>query len=235
MKRASLYFSMWCALSSGLFFASHTAECSEEAELDAGTTARDEENGVEDMSSADIRDKIIALIEHDLSNAYSYTSNSPHALPHFEVIDKIFPKWHHGNPAVARQFWVRAGYRRFVVFYRVDYVYVMSEAAAKVEGKRLVIWSENEEETDLEKFWPFQLWAALQKQTHRDNTYLSSAYTMRFKMSLSLNEKGEWIVADERFLDNPEMMNNIKDNCLFEKQMQDWGLKNDCNKKLLPM
>lgn len=233
-QRTTLRFLAWCAPLACVIAISRPGDCLDNVDLDKKNEAIVEQRVSDEESAADIREKIISLIERDLSQAYSYTNTSPHRLPHFEVIDEIFPQWHHGAPAVARQFWVTAGYSRFVVFYRVDYVHVMNDVAAKVEGKRLVIWSEYEDGPDLEKFWPFQLWAALQKQTHRDNSYLSSAYAMRFKMKLSLNEKGEWIIAEESFSDNPEMMNNIKDNCSFEKQMIDWGLKNDCNKKLLP-
>jgi hypothetical protein len=205
---------------------------------DEQVDAEDEDTVAEENEAADAvetRGKIIDLIEHDLAEAYSFTESSTHRLPHFEIIDRIFPKWHHGNAAGARQFWVSAAYRMFVVLFRVDYVYLMNDAAARVEGKRLVIWSQNEEGTDFGKFWPFQLWAAVGKRTQRDNSYLEAAYTMRYQMKLALNEKGEWVVVEETQRDNPEMVNNIKNPCLYEKQLADWGLKNDCNKKLLPL
>jgi hypothetical protein len=194
----------------------------------------DEGTASENDSTVFIRGKIVDLIENELAQAYSYTASSTHRLPHFEVIDQIFPKWHHGNPSAARQFWVNADYRTFVVLYRVDYVYLLNDAAAQVEGKRLVIWSETEDELNIEKYWPFQLWASLEKRTQRDNSYLSAAYAIPYKMKMTLNEKGEWIVTEETLKNNPEMVNNIKNPCLYEKQLADWGLKNDCNKKLLP-
>lgn len=182
-----------------------------------------------------IRDRIISLIEDELSSAYSYTRKSLHRVPHFEVIDKIFPTWHHGEAATARQFWVKANYHTFLVYYRVDYVYLISDVAAKVEGKKFVYWSQEDDAPDYEGYWPFQLWAALGKRTHRDNTYLSAAYAMRYKMKLSLNETGDWVITEERYSDNPEMINNLRDHCSFEKLLPDWGLKNECNQKLLPL
>ncbi len=238
-KRRKILLSAWCIAFSLAIFTAFPAGSSDNAsfaEDDNDSADMDEKEKLsaeEQASTTTIRENIISLIEDDLSNAYSYTNKSSHRLPHFEVIDEIFPQWHQGNPAVARQFWLSAGYRRFLVFYRVDYVEIVNDMTAKVAGKRLVIWSEKEDELEFEKYWPFQLWAALQKQTYRDNTYLSAAYTMRYQMKLSLNETGKWFIVEERILENPEMMNNIKDNCTFKKQMADWGLKNDCDKKLL--
>lgn len=192
------------------------------------STAQEEETELQ------IRDKIINLIENELSEAYTFTESSMHRVPHFEVLDQIFPNWHHGSPSVARQFWVNADYKTFMVLYRVDYVYIVNNVSVKVEGKRLVIWNQGEDSPDYAKLWPFQLWASISKRTHRDNTYLAALYPMRYKMKLTVNEKGDWYIAEERIVDNPDMLNNLKNHCLFEKQLEDWGLKNDCNKKLLP-
>jgi hypothetical protein len=200
----------------------------------AGETVEIKEIVESEETEVQIRDKIIELIEDELSEAYSFTGSSTHRVPHFEVLDRIFPKWHHGDPAAARQFWVNAGYQTFMVFYRVDYVYVVNEVSAKVEGKRLVLWKQTADGPDYSEFWPFQLWAALPKRTHRDNTYLSAIYPMRFKMKLTVNERGEWYIAEERIRDKPEMSNNLQNHCLYEKHLEEWGLKNDCNKKLLP-
>jgi hypothetical protein len=190
----------------------------------------------EDGPEADrhIRENIIQLIEEDLPNAYSFSPSSVHKAPHFEVLDEIHPKWHHGNPAKARQFWVSAGYTAFRVFYRVDYVYLVNDVVVEVEGKRLVMWSQLDEAPDWDKYWPFQFWASLSKRSQRDDSYLSAMYTMRYKMKLAINEKEAWTIAEERFEDNPEMVNNLRDHCTYEEQLADWGLKNDCNKKLLP-
>lgn len=184
----------------------------------------------------EMRDKIISLIEDQLSEAYSFTPKSTHPVPHFEVLDKLYPKWHFGKPAVSRQYWIDAGYTLFTVLYRVDYVFVMNDVVAKVEGKKMIIWSELEDVPDLSVLWPFQIWSSLQRQKIRDNTYLSAAYAVRYKMRLTLNEEGQWIILEERLPKNPEMLNNLKKHCVYEKQMATWGLKNDCDrKKILPL
>ncbi len=237
-EKKTFYKVVWFVAALGLWAFSVRANALDETEKDSSEdkAEKSDEAAAEsyEEDNAKMRLNIIDLIEKDLSQAYSYTQSSTHRLPHFEIIDKIYPKWHHGNAAAARQFWLNANYRTFMVLYRVDYVYLINDAAARVEGKRLIVWNENEEGIDIEKYWPFQLWAALGKRTHRDNTYLSAAYAQRYKMKLALNEKGEWVVAEEMIADNPEMVNNIKNPCLFEKQLEDFGLKNDCNKKLLP-
>ena len=188
----------------------------------------------EDALKVSIRDKIINLIEGTLSEAYSFTGSSLHRVPHFEVLDKVYPKWHHGDPAVARQFWVNAEFVSFTVLYRADYVHIVNEVSARVEGKRLILWNQQEGGSDFSEYWPFQLWASLPKRTHRDNTYLSAMYPMRYKMKLAMDENGDWYIVEEQLRDIPEMANNLRNHCLYEKQLKDWGLKNDCNKKLLP-
>ena len=222
-----------------IVFTASISASTETEESDNSEPAENEKSGDWELADTEesflkIRDKIIDLIEVELSQAYSFSQSSTHQVPHFEVLDRLHPKWHHGKPALARQFWVRAKYRAFNVFYRVDYVHVVNDAVVKIEGKKLITWTEQEDGPDLDKFWPFQFWASLQKLTHRDNTYLKATYPMRYRMRLKLNEKGEWVVAEERLKDNPEMLNNIKNHCMYEKQLADLGLKNDCNKKLLP-
>ncbi len=189
-----------------------------------------------DTPEADMqtRETIIKLIEERLSNAYSFTASSVHKIPHFEVLDEIHQKWHHGKPAVARQFWVHAGYTAFKVLYRVDYVYIVNDVVAEVAGKKLIMWSQLDEKPDWDDFWPFQLWASISKRSQRDDSYLSAMYTMRYKMKLTINEKEEWTISEERISDNREMVNNLRDHCMYEAQLADWGLKNDCNQKLLP-
>ena len=186
-------------------------------------------------SKIEMRDKIITLIEDKLGPAYSFTPASTHNVPHFEVLDKLYPTWHYGEPSVARQFWVDAGYTLFTVLYRVDYVYIKNDVVAEVEGKKMLIWTELDDTPDLAQFWPFQIWSSLQYQRQRDNTYLSAAYAVRYKMKLTLNEVGDWIIVEERLHKNPAMLNNIKNHCVYEKQMATLGLKNECEKKqLLP-
>ena len=189
-----------------------------------------------DTPEADMatRSEIIALIEETLAEAYTFGPDSIHKVPHFEVLDEIHPKWHHGKPALARQYWVAAGYTAFKVYYRVDYVYIVNDVVIEVEGKRLIMWSQLDEPPTWDNYWPFQLWASIPKRSQRDDSYLSAMYTMRYKMKLAINEKEEWTITEERLFDNPEMVNNLRDHCTYEEQLEDWGLKNDCNRKLLP-
>ncbi len=177
-----------------------------------------------------IRDKIIHLIEDKLSDACSFTESSTHKVPHFEVLDQIFPKWHKGERATSRQFWVDARYLAFLVFYRVDYIYITSDISAVVKGKKLIYWTENKDTSKLKKLWPFQFWTDLIHRAPRDNNYLNASYTVRYGMKLSLNESEEWVIAEEKLYDNPNMVNNLRDHCSSEKQLSDWGLRSDCKK-----
>lgn len=178
-------------------------------------------------SDKEVRTEIITLIEDKLSEAYSFTENATHRLPHFEVLDTIFPRWHHGERAKGRQFWVSTNYRAFLVFYRVDYVHIVNGASVIVKGKKLIVWTENNDPKDLEGFWPFQFWAALGTQS---NNYLNANYALRYTMKLNLTDTEEWVISEEIVHDKPEMENNLKDHCLYEKQLLDWGLRNYCKK-----
>jgi len=174
------------------------------------------------------RETIIELIEDDLAAAYTYTKSSRHRVPHFEVLDRIFPGWHHGNPAVGRQFWVEARYRAFIVHYRVDSVFMTNAVTAIVRGKKLAAWSERKTDSGLQKLWPVQLWTHLTTRRYQDNNYLSSIYAMRFEMKLTRAENGGWIIATEKLYDNPQMENSLSHRCDYQKQFADWGLKSDC-------
>jgi len=45
---------------------------------------------------------------------------------------------------------------------------------------------------------------------------------------LAKNESGEWVITSEKVHDNPNVVNNLRNHCLYEKQLTDWGLRNDC-------
>lgn len=183
-----------------------------------------------DETDNKIRARIISLIEDKLSSAYSFTEALTHKMPHFEVLDSIFPKWHHGERATSRQFWVDSNFLAFLVFYRVDYIYISSDISATVKGKKLVFWTENRDPSKLKQLWPFQFWANLIQRAPRDNNYLNASYSMRYGMKLSLNESDKWIIGDEKLYDNPNMLNNLRNHCLYQKQLSDLGLRSDCKK-----
>lgn len=174
------------------------------------------------------RAAIIELIEDDLSTAYTYTKSSRHKVPHFEVLDRIFPEWHRGDPATGRKFWVVARYKAFLVHYRVDYVFLTSQVSAIVRGKKLVAWTERKDVGDLPQLWPVQLWSHLTTRRYQDNNYLNSIYAMSYEMKLTRRENGEWVIAEEKLFDNPQMENSLSHLCEYVKQLNTWGLKSDC-------
>ena len=65
-----------------------------------------------------IKDKlaIIELVEDELSKAFSFEESTPHKVPHFEVLDRVYPKWHKDKPALARQFWLMHKFQAHLVF-----------------------------------------------------------------------------------------------------------------------
>jgi hypothetical protein len=186
-----------------------------------------------DEADVQIRTEIISLVEDTLSSSYSYSKTSTHQVPHFEVLDRIYPKWHHGKPAIGRQFWIDADYRAFFVLYRVDYVHIVNSVMTKVKGKKLIYWTKRDEAPKLDKFWPFQFWASLGQRSRRDNDYRESSYAIRFGMKITRNESLEWIISEEALYDEPNIENDIRDHCQYEKQLLDWGLKSDCDKPVL--
>ncbi len=188
-----------------------------------------------DDPRAQARDEIIALIEERLSGAYSFGKKDPHKVPHFEVLDELFPKWHGGSPAVGRNFWLMAEYKTFLVFYRVDYVHLVNSLTAVAEGKKLIVWTRQDEGVQLEKLWPFQLWDRLVPARGNKNSYLSAVYAMHYRMKLSRSESGRWFVVEEESRDAPNMENDLRVHCLFAEQLRRWGLRSTCREMPLSM
>ena len=182
-----------------------------------------------DEDNSRTRREIIELVEDTLSEAYSFTPTSVHKVPHYEVLDRIFPGWHNGEPAVARDFWVVAAYRTFLVFYRVDYVHVVNSVTASVRGKRLVAWELVDGETDLKKYWPIQFWTHLTSRRYQANNYLHAIYAMRYQMKLTKTETGRWIIAEENFSSDAQIENKLSNQCTYMNQFRDWGLISECD------
>jgi len=77
---------------------------------------------------------IIQLIEDQLAAAY--TVRSEKEAPDFGTLDRIYPKWHNGEPANARRTF--SGYRTYTVSYTVHSVWVDRPGMATVKGKKHV-------------------------------------------------------------------------------------------------
>lgn len=176
------------------------------------------------------RERIIEQIEDNLSTAYSFDADSPYKLPHYEVLDRIFPQWHRGEPAVARQMWLTLGFAAHVVLYRVDYVFLANRTTALVSGKRLVVWTRDPEASIVGKgLWPFQMWSNLTKYENSSCVKcVDVTYAVRYRMKLKKNEAGEWIIEEERLLDSPNIPHELENSCTMKKQLQDWGFEDIC-------
>lgn len=185
----------------------------------------------ENPENIQIKSEIITLIEDKVSDAYSFRESSAHQMPNFEYLDRVFPKWHHGDPALGRNFWLMAQYRYFLVFYRVDYVHVVNDALVNVRGKKLIIWTKDPKSQKLDKFWPIQFWSQLGVMDQRDNNYLHAMYAMRYGMKLVRDATGGWIISEAYVYDNPAMDNNLSDHCKYKKQLAELGLASDCEEK----
>lgn len=79
---------------------------------------------------------LIELIEDRLATAY--TISGMQEVPDFGTLDRIYPKWHGGEPAKARRLWTFHKYRSYKVFYLVHSVYMDQPDKAKVKGKKQV-------------------------------------------------------------------------------------------------
>ena len=179
------------------------------------------------------RKAIISIIEDKLSTAYSFNSSSANRVPHFEKLDKIFPTWHHGEPAAARQFWLTLNLQAHLVQYRVDYVYMVNDVTAVVEGKRLIVWTRNNESSIIEKeFWPFQYWSNL---THHVNgkcvKCIDVTYAANYTIKLTRNDSNEWIIMSEELVNQPGIPNKWEADCSMDKFLRDWGFKSTCGQK----
>lgn len=183
----------------------------------------------EDEATID-RERIIEQIEDHLSDAYSFNTDSSYKLPHYEVLDRIFPQWHHGEPAVARQMWLTLGFAAHIVLYRVDYVFLVNRTTALVSGKRLVVWTRDPEASIVAKgLWPFQLWSRLAKyENSRCVKCVDVTYATRYRMKLKKTVQEEWMIEEERLLDSPSIPHEIKNSCTMKKQLKDWGFEDNC-------
>jgi hypothetical protein len=179
------------------------------------------------------RGTIIALVEDDLSAAYSFDNQSQYPIPHFEKLDVLFPSWHHGEAAAARQFWLTLDFRAQLVQYRVDYIYKVNDFTAVVGGKRLVVWTRDEKASILEKdFWPFQYWANLtQHKNGKCVKCIDVTYAAVFEMRMTRDENGNWTIVAEKLTDQPGIPNNWEDDCAMEMFLRDWGFNSRCGTK----
>jgi hypothetical protein len=176
------------------------------------------------------REKIIELVEDDLAQAYTFLVDSSHKLPHYEVLDRIFPQWHHGEPAVARQMWLTLNFAAHIVLYRIDYVFLAGQTTALVAGKRLVVWTREPGSSIAGKgLWPFQMWTNLmQHENSRCVKCTDVTYAVRFRMKLKRGESGDWTIEEERTFDFPEIPHELENSCVMKKQLKDWGFMDTC-------
>jgi len=93
-------------------------------------------NGAEESSADPDRLAIIRLIEDRLAEAL--TIRNEDETPDFGTLDRIYPQWHGGEPAKARQAWTFHSYRNHVVTYVVHTVNMDRPAMATVMGKKQV-------------------------------------------------------------------------------------------------
>ncbi|MBN2717180.1 MAG: hypothetical protein JXX14_15110 [Deltaproteobacteria bacterium] len=179
------------------------------------------------------RTAIIELVEDELSSAYSFNSKSDYPVPFYEKLDEIYPTWHHGEPAAARQFWLTLDFHAHLVQYRVDYIYKVNDFTAVAGGKRLVVWTRDERSSIIEKeFWPFQYWANLtQHKNAKCVKCIDVTYASVFELRLSLDENGKWTVIKEKLTEQPEIPNTWEEDCGMQKFLEDWGFISVCGKK----
>lgn len=179
------------------------------------------------------REKIITLIEDDLSSAYSFDSESSYPIPHYEKLDGIHPLWHHGDPATGRQFWLTVNFQAHLVHYRVDSIHFANELTAFVRGKRLIVWTRNAESSIIEKrLWTFQYWANLNRHPNsRCVKCVDVTYAVGYNIKLKKKESGNWVIDKEELFEQPKIPNKWEENCALENYLKDWGFVTTCGKK----
>lgn len=79
---------------------------------------------------------VIQLIEDRLAAAY--TIRGPKDTPDFGTLDRIYPQWHHGEPAKQRRKWTFHRYLSYQVSYSVYSVWINRPDTAVVKGKKTV-------------------------------------------------------------------------------------------------
>lgn len=241
-KREQLTFvAISLTLLSGVLFSSaafsEDTDVGDESEQKAVPEQPEDDDSIDSMKAVDEavqqREAIIALVEDELSDAYSFNSQSEYPIPHFEKLDALFPSWHHGEAANARQFWLTLDFHAQLVQYRVDYIYKVNDFTAVIGGKRLVVWTRDEKSSIIEKeFWPFQYWANLTR--HKNGKCVKCidvTYAAVFEMRLNMDENGVWTVFSEKFTDQPGIPNIWEEDCTLEKFLKDWGFKSTCGEE----
>lgn len=196
------------------------------------------ENGAEEMQQiVQHRETIISMVEDDFSAAYSFDSSSEYPIPHYEKLDRLFPMWHHGEPAAARQFWLTLDFHAQFVQYRVDYVYMVNDVTAVVGGKRLVVWTRSKDSSIIEKgYWPFQYWSNLTRHANdKCVKCIDVTYAVGYSMKLKLSERGAWSVISEELYDQPGIPNTWEEDCKMEKFLKDWGFNSTCGEEKMSL
>jgi len=79
---------------------------------------------------------IIRLIEDRLAAALTIWSEKD--APDFGTLDRIYPEWHHGEPAKQRRQWTFHDYQYYMVIYSVHSVWINRPNAAIVKGNKKV-------------------------------------------------------------------------------------------------
>ena len=118
---------------------------------------------------------IIELIEDRLADAYSV--ESVYETPDFGVLDRIFPKWHGGDPSEARK--SLDAYMLYTVEYDIYSVHISQPGMATVKGQKRVT-SAQKKKTMI--FF---------KRTSRERTLVP------FTIICRKNIQGEWIIEKE--------------------------------------
>ena len=118
---------------------------------------------------------IIELIEDQLANAYSV--GSVYETPDFGALDRIFPKWHGGDPSEARK--TLDAYLLYTVAYDIFSVHITQPGMATVKGQKRVT-SARKKKTLL-----------VFKRTKNEKTLVP------FTIVCRKNIQGDWIIEKE--------------------------------------
>jgi hypothetical protein len=184
--------------------------------------------GALSAGEAPVRAELITMVEVDLSEAYSFPCRTNERLPDFEKLDRIYPTWHLGDPAVARRYWLKTGYRYHRVFYRVDYVRSQGEFRAEIGGKKLVVWTKNREAELTCELWPFQYWPWAEKCESEWVDCDYAIYALKYKLEARKSQQGGWTIVRERTDRRPIIPPEARQECSFEKQLLDWCPRCSC-------
>lgn len=179
-------------------------------------------------SDPETRDTLVSLVEVELSEAYSFPCPGGQQLPDFEALDRVYPTWHRGDPAVARRYWLHTGYRYHRVFYRVDFVRSQGQFRAELAGKKLVVWTKNRDADLTCDLWPFQYWPWAEKCESEWIDCEYAIYALKYTMEARKSHAGEWTIVGERTDRQPIAPPTARQECSFEKQLLDWCPRCSC-------